>query len=94
MTGNWSNYASMLVPRSQMGCLVLDDCLYVIGGTNRRNEVLQSVERYHFKEDRSELFKRGPGVIQVFYISPFYLLSYSWSVSRSVSWLLDWSLAA
>ncbi len=43
---------SMLVPRSQMGCLVLDDCLYVIGGTNRRNEVLQSVERYHFKEDR------------------------------------------
>ena len=52
MTGNWSNYASMLVPRSQMGCLVLDDCLYVIGGTNRRNEVLQSVERYHFKEDR------------------------------------------
>jgi hypothetical protein len=52
VTGNWSNYASMLVPRSQMGCLVLDDCLYVLGGTNRRNEVLQSVERYHFKEDR------------------------------------------
>ena len=94
MTGNWSNYASMLVPRSQMGCLVLDDCLYVIGGTNRRNEVLQSVERYHFKEDRSELFKMGPRVIKVFYISPFYPLSYSWSFSRSVSWLLDLSLAA
>jgi actin-binding protein IPP len=35
-----------------MGCLVLDDYLYVVGGTNRHNEVLQSVERYHFKEDR------------------------------------------
>ena len=35
-----------------MGCIVMDDCLYVVGGTNRHNEVLQSVERYHFKEDR------------------------------------------
>ena len=42
----------MIVPRSQMGCIVMDDCLYVVGGTNRHNEVLQSVERYHFKEDR------------------------------------------
>ena len=39
----------MLVPRSQMGCLVHDDCLYVMGGTNRNNEVLSSVERYNFK---------------------------------------------
>ena len=31
----------MLVPRSQMGCVVLDDHLYVLGGTNRHNEVLQ-----------------------------------------------------
>ena len=30
----------------------MDDCLYVVGGTNRHNEVLQSVERYNFKEDR------------------------------------------
>jgi hypothetical protein len=27
--------------RSQMGCVVLDDFLYVLGGTNRHNEVLQ-----------------------------------------------------
>ncbi len=27
--------------RSQMGCVVLDDYLYVLGGTNRHNEVLQ-----------------------------------------------------
>ena len=54
VTGEWTCYASMLVPRSQMGCLVMDDCLYVIGGTNRHNEVLQSVERYHFKENRWE----------------------------------------
>ena len=39
----------MLVPRSQMGCLVHDDYLYVMGGTNRHNEVLSSVERYSFK---------------------------------------------
>ena len=39
----------MLVPRSQMGCLVHDGCLYVMGGTNRNNEVLSSVERYNFK---------------------------------------------
>ena len=39
----------MLVTRSQMGCLVHDDYLYVMGGTNRHNEVLSSVERYSFK---------------------------------------------
>ena len=48
-TGEWRTHASMLVPRSQMGCLVHDDCLYVMGGTNRNNEVLSSVERYNFK---------------------------------------------
>ena len=37
----WTTLASMLVPRSQMGCVVLDDHLYVLGGTNRHNEVLQ-----------------------------------------------------
>jgi len=42
----------MIVPRSQMGCVVMDDYLYVVGGTNRHNEVLQSVERYNFKENR------------------------------------------
>ena len=30
-----------LNPRSQMGCVVLDEFLYVLGGTNRHNEVLQ-----------------------------------------------------
>ena len=48
-TGEWRTHASMLVPRSQMGCLVHDGCLYVMGGTNRNNEVLSSVERYNFK---------------------------------------------
>ena len=32
---------SFLNPRSQMGCVVLDEFLYVLGGTNRHNEVLQ-----------------------------------------------------
>ena len=52
MTGEWTSYASMIVPRSQMGCIVMDDYLYVVGGTNRHNEVLPNVERYNFKEDR------------------------------------------
>lgn len=34
-----------------MGCVILDDYLYVMGGTNRHNEVLQSVERYSFKHN-------------------------------------------
>ena len=41
VTGEWRTLASMLVPRSQMGCVVLDDHLYVLGGTNRHNEILQ-----------------------------------------------------
>lgn len=45
----------------QMGCVVLDDHLYVIGGTNRHNEVLQSVERYSFQNDSWE---RVPSMLQ------------------------------
>jgi actin-binding protein IPP len=33
-----------------MGVAVLDGYLYVVGGTNRHHEVLQSVERYSFEE--------------------------------------------
>jgi N-acetylneuraminic acid mutarotase len=50
-TGEWTTHASMLVPRSQMGCAVMDDHLYVLGGTNRHNEVLRSVERYSFRDN-------------------------------------------
>lgn len=50
VTGEWSTLPSMLVPRSQMGVAVLDGYLYVVGGTNRHHEVLQSVERYSFEE--------------------------------------------
>jgi actin-binding protein IPP len=50
VTGEWSTLPPMLVPRSQMGVAVLDGYLYVVGGTNRHHEVLQSVERYSFEE--------------------------------------------
>jgi hypothetical protein len=50
VTGEWSTLSPMLVPRSQMGVAVLDGYLYVVGGTNRHHEVLQSVERYSFGE--------------------------------------------
>ena len=51
VTNEWSTLASMLVPRSQMGCVVLNDYLYVLGGTNRHNEVLQ-VESNFLKKSK------------------------------------------
>lgn len=50
VTGEWGQLSPMLVPRSQMGVAVLDNYLYVVGGTNRHHEVLKSVERYNFLE--------------------------------------------
>ena len=52
VTHEWTTLASMLVPRSQMGCVVLNEFLYVLGGTNRHNEVLQSGERYSFTTNK------------------------------------------
>ena len=52
MTDEWKSHANMIDARSQMGCLVLGDHLYVIGGTNRHNEVLRSVERFSFKHGK------------------------------------------
>ena len=48
ITGEWETLAPMLVPRSQMGVAILDNHLYVVGGTNKQNEVLHSVEKYSF----------------------------------------------
>lgn len=47
-TGEWCTLPSMTVPRSQMGITILERHLYVVGGTNKQHEVLQSVERYSF----------------------------------------------
>lgn len=38
----------MLVPRSQMGVAILDNHLYVVGGTNKHHTMLHSVEKYSF----------------------------------------------
>ena len=57
VTDEWKSHANMIDARSQMGCLVLGDHLYVIGGTNRHNEVLRSVERFSFKHGKYS--KRG-----------------------------------
>lgn len=48
-TGEWQKLPSMSVARFQMGVAVLDDYLYVVGGTHRQ-QVLSSVERYSFKK--------------------------------------------
>ena len=50
VTGEWYDLKPMIEPRSQMGVAVLDGYLYVVGGTRRDHEVLQSVERYSFAD--------------------------------------------
>jgi actin-binding protein IPP len=50
-SGEWKKLPSMSVARFQMGVAVLDDYLYVVGGTNRQ-QVLNSVERYSFKTNK------------------------------------------
>ena len=55
VTGEWTQLAAMLVPRSQMGVAVLDGYLYVVGGINRDHEVLHFTERYNFHEVLFEL---------------------------------------
>lgn len=53
VTGEWSCLAPMLTPRSQMGITILDGFIYVVGGTNKTQEVLTSVERYSFEKVRT-----------------------------------------
>lgn len=50
VTGEWNHLASMLTPRSQMGITILDGYIYVVGGMNKNQEVLTSVERYSFEK--------------------------------------------
>lgn len=50
VTREWNYLAPMLTPRSQMGITVLDGYIYVVGGTNKNQEVLNSVERYSFEK--------------------------------------------
>nr|XP_022915944.1 actin-binding protein IPP [Onthophagus taurus]XP_022915945.1 actin-binding protein IPP [Onthophagus taurus] len=51
LTGEWKSLPHMTVARSQMGVAVIDDYLYVIGGDNK-NSILDSVERYSFKQNK------------------------------------------
>lgn len=50
VTGEWRYLAPMSEARSQAGVAVLDGYLYVVGGNNKTQEVLPSVERYSFDE--------------------------------------------
>lgn len=50
VTGEWCYLPPMSVARSQMGVAILYDCLYVVGGRDKHNEVLNSVERFSFKD--------------------------------------------
>lgn len=57
-TRQWKCLAPLLTPRSQIGIAVLDGYMYVVGGTNKTNEVLDSVERYSFKDVRKDNFSK------------------------------------
>lgn len=67
VSGKWQKLPSMSIARFQMGVAVLDDYLYVVGGTCRQ-QVLSSVERYSFKKNMWEIVqsmtleRSGPAV--------------------------------
>lgn len=50
VTREWTHLAPMLTARSQMGITILDGYIYVVGGTNKNQEVLTAVERYSFEK--------------------------------------------
>ncbi len=61
--------------RSQMGCVVLDDFLYVLGGTNRHNEVLQV--RYTLRGYEPQSTQSGNGHFLA-YIPSWWKISPAW----------------
>lgn len=52
VTREWDKLAAMLTPRAQMGITILDGYIYVVGGTNKSQEVLSLVERYSIEQVR------------------------------------------
>jgi len=52
VTKEWNELARMQTARCQMGVAVLDRYLYVVGGSSISQDILSSVERYSFDEDK------------------------------------------
>lgn len=52
MTKEWTQLARMQTARCQMGVAVLDRYLYVVGGSSISQDILSSVERYNFDDDK------------------------------------------
>lgn len=52
VTQEWTPLARMQTARCQMGVAILDRYLYVVGGNSSHQEVLKTVERYSFDEDK------------------------------------------
>lgn len=52
MTKEWTELSHMSTARCQMGVAILDRYLYVVGGNNSSQDVLSSVEKYSFDEDK------------------------------------------
>ena len=59
VTGAWAVLPSMATARSRLAVAVLEGHLYAVGGTNRDDEVLSTVERYSF--EKVERGGRGGG---------------------------------
>ena len=53
MSDSWVTVSSMLDPRAEAGCTVMDNSIYVVGGYSwNRNQRLRTVERYDVLLDK------------------------------------------
>jgi actin-binding protein IPP len=52
VTKEFTHLSKMQTARCQMGVSILGRDLYVVGGNSSHQEVLQTVERYSFDEDK------------------------------------------
>ena len=52
VTKEWTNLPELNIKRSYSGVVVLDDCLYAVGGWNEPDGALKSVEKLDFKKVR------------------------------------------
>ena len=52
VTQEWEHLSKMQTARCQMGVAILNRHLYVVGGNSSNQEVLRTVEKYSFDEDK------------------------------------------
>lgn len=76
----------MSVPRSQMGVAILDNYLYVVGGTNKQHEDLNSVEKYSFSKVNNRCWSRENSIASTGIQSSIYLCRTNGTKFRRCRW--------